>query len=77
MRPVSSKVRFNIWLHHPNGARLVGQGLGAKRATRVAGELFDEYRECDVHVVPVSRHVFNKPRVLRDLGRGVDLVPVG
>lgn len=75
MRPVSSTV-FNIWLHHSSGVRLVAQGLGPKRAMQLAADLFDEYRECDVHVVPVSRHVFNKPRVLRDLGRGV-AIPVG
>lgn len=54
----------------------MAQGLGAKRAMRFAADLFSRHPECDVHVQPVSVHVFSKPRVLRDLGRGVDLVPV-
>lgn len=71
------KVRFNVWLHSSKGARLVAQGLGPKRAMQLAADLSCRHPECDVHVVAVSRHVFNRARVVRDLGRGVDLVPVG
>jgi hypothetical protein len=46
---------------------LVAQGLKAKRAMRLAADVFFQQPQCDVQLVTVSALVFNKPKVLRDL----------